>query len=765
MKIVKYYQLIRTLGIALFCAAGLYSIGGLTPANASFFPQLTDQACMAEQAGFALNCTANDVRVSKVDHITNLDGSTPVECTLGQDVTFLADVTITTTANERYDYSVYLPEGSWSAQDSDPTNTCSILLGKTNGPGVDLENGLDACADISKAAGYSATHVYTGEQITMYCRDDDSSGKAEFNYCMAWHNKEGADCSENDPAAPGTPSKCRCDAFDIDVFVKPEPPTIMKSAATPATHTEPGGEYSFNVNFNNPNDYTPIFLTALTDEIDVDGDGTYDLTINLWGATSTGTTDGVYLTETNCTQPANGGEIAASGSYSCMFKVKIIDSHLPFVPDPQLYKDYIKAHLVDINADPVLDGDSCAAFSGAVDGDHCSLEKTVSITNVPPVIDVQKTTNIDQVPESGADVIYTVKVFNLSGDFDDPVTLTSLMDDKFGDLNGKGSCLTGVSIYKGTGNEYICTFTEFISGTGAGSHTNTVTAKAVDDENAEATDNDSATVTINDIPSAITLEKTANPTSVLETGDDPSVTRTVNYTFRVSVDSQVNGQNTVDYVTFTSLTDDKFGTLTGDCMITNTSESGAISATPLLGYVLYPGQWAECVIPEQLKGNAGDSHVNVATVNGIDSDGQPVTDDDNATVTFTPTSPATDLKFAASMLVVLEMHNAGIENVTLNLLTLGGVDVFPGADEAGFRIINAGGDFDGMAYPQCDSGHELGYNGSATDTYACAFTIEFKPGLENTNPISFLNDVVVQVVDDEGADSTSDVTIQVGTAE
>ena len=194
-------------------------------------------------------------------------------------------------------------------------------------------------------------------------------------------------------------------------------------------------------------------------------------------------------------------------------------------------------------------------------------------------------------------------------------------------------------------------------------------------------------------------------------------------------------------------------------------DGNPIAPVSLVGFMLDPGHSASCTITEYLTGNAGDQHVNVATINGIDADNQPVTDDDDATVTFTPTSPATDLKFAASMLVVLEMHNAGIENVTLDLLTLGGFDVFPGADEAGFRIINAGGDFDGMAYPQCDSGHELGYNGSATDTYACAFTIEFKPGLENTDPINFLNDVVVRVVDDEGADSTSDVTIQVGTAE
>ncbi|MCE9687792.1 hypothetical protein LZP73_16550 [Shewanella sp. AS16] len=758
MKRFNCNRLTRALGVTLISSAFLYGATSLTPANASFFPQKMDQACMAEQAGFNLNCTANDVRVSKVDNIKNIDNpGDPVECVLGSEVTFLADVTITTTANERYDYSVYLPEGSWSAQDSNPDNTCSILLGQTDGPGVDLEEGLDACADISKAAGFNPTHLYEAEEITLFCRDDDNSGKAEFNYCMAWHNKTGADCSQDDPAAPGTPSKCRCDSFDIDVFIKPNPPTVVKTLIGTNTHTEPGGEYTYSVSFTNPNTKTALYLTSLSDVIDTGADGSYETTFDLWGATgSAGSTDGLYLTASNCTKPANGGEIAPSGSYSCQFTVHIVDTDLPDDQSPELYNDLIKLSLEDKNGSPVTDGNTCAAVGG-VDGDHCSNVIQVQVTNLPPTISVLKSASPDQVPESGDTVTYTVRVDNTSDTWDSPLLLTSLMDDKFGDLNGKGTCATGG--YIAYNDFYECSFDEFISGSGAGSHTNIATAKAVDNEADEATNSDSETVVINDVPSMIDLIKTANPTSVLETGDDPAVTRAVDYTFEFSVDAAG-----VDKVTFSSLTDTIFGDITGDCMV-DMLNGAPIAPTPLNGFMLLPGEYASCTITEQLKGNAGDVHVNLATIDGVDEDGQPVQDMDDATVTFIPGSPATDMKFAASMLVVLELHNAGIENVNLTLMTVAGVSVFGGADVPGFRLINGGGDFDGVGYAGCVDGQELGYNGSGTDTYSCAFTIEFKPGLENTDPINFLNDVIVRVEDDEGDDSTNDVSIEVHTIE
>ncbi len=765
MKRFNCMQLIRTVCVLLISIASLYGIS--TTANASFFPQQSDQACMAEQAGFDLNCTANDIRVSKVDMIENLDGTTPVECVLGQDVTFRADVTITTTANKRFDYSVYLPEGSYSAQDSNPANECSILLGQNDGPGVDLESGLDACADISKAAGFDETHLYENAVITMFCRDDDNSGKAEFNYCMAWHNKDGADCSELDPAAPGTPSKCRCDAFDIDVFIRPDPPDVDKTLLSTNTRTEPGGLYNFMLSFQNPNSQTSIFLTSLTDKVDKSADGSFETSLDLWGSLDSIdpqdvedglVADGVYLTSSNCSQPANGGEILPSGSYSCEFSVYVVATNLPDDQSPEYFDDVILLALVDKNDDPVAGNHAeCPVSLGAVIGEHCSDKETVNVTNLPPTISVLKTANPGQVPESGGNVTYTVEVTNTSATWDSPLTLTSLMDNQFGDLDGAGSCSTGGSIAYGA--TYSCSFVEFISGSGAGSHMNTVTAKAIDNESDEATANESETVIINDVPSSITLEKTADPIEVLETGDDPAVTRTVDYTFEFAVDG-----SGVDTVTFATLMDNKFGDLTADCWV-DTVDDGPITPEALAGFMLDPGQTASCTIALELTGDADDVHVNLATIDGTDEDGQPVQDMDDATVTFIPADPATDMKFAASLLVVIELTNAGIENVNLTAINVDGENVFANAFNAGFRLFNSGGMFDSIAYPACAEDHELTYNGSPDDTYACAFTIEYIPGLENTDPINALNDIIVEVTDDEGEVVSNQVTVLLQTVE
>ncbi|MCE9687791.1 hypothetical protein LZP73_16545 [Shewanella sp. AS16] len=771
MKRFNCNRLIRALGGALISTAALYA-ASITPANASFW-ELTppDKFCMADAflldgntlSGGTLNCTANDVEITKV---VPLDPN--AVCTPGQVFTFDADVTVKVNANERYDTTFYLPLTSQSPKvvHGPGKRDCSLLISKPGDSGMkaDVDLDGDVCGDITKKYGPDS-YVLQGESLTMLCADEDGDNRADFHYCAAWDNQERNNCTlEEDPFSgqvPNTRSKCNCDTFNIDVFIKPNPPVITKTLVGTGTYPEPGGEYTFNVNFTNTNAQTSIFITGLSDEIDSGADGSYETSLDLWGATgAAGSADGIYLTASNCTQPVdmgNGiGEIAPSGSYSCQFKVHIVDSNLPDDQSPELYDDLIKLALIDKNGDPVTDGDTCSAVDSVI-GDHCSNVVRVNITNLPPSLTMTKTADPDQVPESGADVTYTIRVNNTSADYDSPLEITSLMDDKFGNLDGKGTCAIGGFIP--FGGYYECSFVEFISASGAGSHTNTATAKGKDNEGDEASGSDSETVQINDIPSMITMTKTADPIEVLETGDDPAVSRMVNYTFEFSVDAAG-----VDTVTFSSLTDTVFGDITGDCMV-DMLDGNPIAPTALNGFMLMPGHSASCTIAQNLTGDAGDVHVNVATIDGVDEDGQAVEAMDDATVTFIPGAPATDMAFAASMLVVLELHNAGIENVNLTLLTVGGINVFAGADEAGFRLINGGGNFDSIGYLPCDEGHQLGYNGSGTDTYSCAFTIEFKPGLENTLPINFLDDVVARVEDNEGDDSTNDVSIQVMTAE
>ncbi|MGL5390719.1 MAG: hypothetical protein ACRDA8_04885 [Shewanella sp.] len=766
MKTFQCSHLLRMVRATLIGGAALTGALSIAPAQASFFPQKMDQACMAEQAGFALNCTANDVRVSKVNNIKDLNGQPVVECALGEMVTFLADVTVETTATARYDYSVYLPEGSWSAQDPNPNNECSVLIGQTNGPGVDLEKKQDVCADISKAAGYNPIHVYKAEQITLFCRDDDNSGKAEFNYCMGWHNKDGKDCSETNPAAPGTPSKCRCDSFDINVFVKPNPPKISKTLTSTNTLAESGGEFNFTASFTNTNK-SSLFVQNLYDMVDIDADGSYDTPIDLWGpVVSAGSSDGVYLTASTCKQPANGGEIAAGQSYSCNFTVTVVDRDLPDDQSPQFYNDVIKLNLWDKNKSPVGAPEMCPEVLQALPGDNCSDMLQVKITNLDPSITVKKTPTPAQVPESGGDVTYTVRVTNTAGAYDSPLLLESLVDDKFGDLNGKGTCSLNQAIaYQGY---YECQFTEFISGQGAGEHQNLVTAKAYDDERDEASSSDSALVVISDIPSAITLEKTADPTEVLETGDNPSLLRDVNYTFLFSVKSSIEGQNTVDPVTFSSLVDDRFGELSANCMV-DKKNGQAIAPVSLIGFVLNPGEYASCTIARQLQGTRDAAHTNVATIMGVDADGQGVDAKDDATVNFIPGVYPLRLDFATSLLVVVGITNTDVFNATLTSLKAGNLSVFAEDEDLvnGVKILNSGGTYEGQSYGSCMENTVLSYavDPGLDDTHICAFVIEFSQGLTKTDAIDYANLIVAELVNAKADATTGDVEVKVATQE
>jgi hypothetical protein len=86
-------------------------------------------------------------------------------------------------------------------------------------------------------------------------------------------------------------------------------------------------------------------------------------------------------------------------------------------------------------------------------------------------------------------VTYTVTVTNLTLE---PVSLFSLDDDKFGNLNGVGTCAIGGTIVSGT--PYSCTFTKTLTGAAGTTHTNTVTAVGKDDEGNSVTKTGSATV-------------------------------------------------------------------------------------------------------------------------------------------------------------------------------------------------------------------------------------------------------------------------------
>ena len=174
-------------------------------------------------------------------------------------------------------------------------------------------------------------------------------------------------------------------------------------------------------------------------------------------------------------------------------------------------------------------------------------DAVVTITNTPSSIQVTKSATPTSLPEPGGNATFDVKVKNTSAV--DSVTISSLSDNVYGNLDGKGSCDVPFNLAPGRATPAPSRAPS--RGNAGSSHTDVVTASGTDDDGNPVSDHDDATVTITDVAAAIEVTKTANPTSLPEPGG--------NATFDVKVENL----SAVDSVTISSLSDNVYGNLDG----------------------------------------------------------------------------------------------------------------------------------------------------------------------------------------------------------
>src|SRR5690606_5701230 len=177
----------------------------------------------------------------------------------------------------------------------------------------------------------------------------------------------------------------------------------------------------------------------------------------------------------------------------------------------------------------------------AVDDDNTSATdydtETVTFDDVLPDISVMKTASPTSVPETGGNVTFTFRVTNAGVE---DVTITSLEDNKFGDLAGDADCYVGAILAAGASCSFEATFT-IPAGDVPGSHVNTFTAVGADDDGNTDTADWTETVTYSDVAPLVDLTKTADPLTLPEPGGV--------FTFTLSI------HNTSDeLVTITALT-------------------------------------------------------------------------------------------------------------------------------------------------------------------------------------------------------------------
>ncbi len=249
--------------------------------------------------------------------------------------------------------------------------------------------------------------------------------------------------------------------------------------------------------------------------------------------------------------------------------------------------------------------DNVAASGSDDDGQPVSAqgEATVIVTDRSSSIRVSKTPDPTSVPETGDTVTFTVRVENTSAA--DSVTIDSLVDDTYGDLDGQGTCAVPQTI--AAGEAYECEFGGFVSGDAGESAIDVITASGVDDDGNAISASAEASVTITDVPSSLSVIKTADPSEVAEPGRD------VTFTVRIE------NTSAVDSVTVKSLVDDVHGDL---------DEEGTCSVPQTIA----AGEFYECTFSAFVGGDVGESEMDTVTASGTDDDDQPVSAQGSVTV-------------------------------------------------------------------------------------------------------------------------------------
>ncbi len=187
---------------------------------------------------------------------------------------------------------------------------------------------------------------------------------------------------------------------------------VVSKVANPDTLSEPGGWVTFTVRVNNTSSVDGVTLNSLTDDVhgDLNGQGT-------------------------CVLPQ---DIAAANFYECAFSA-----------------------LVSGNAGA---SETDVVTAAGVDDDGNALQAqdsaTVTIVDVPPTLWSMRWSNRLRFRNR----VVTVDVYGKSNEHElvDVLALTGLTDDRYGDLEGTGTCLLPQTL--AVGGSYACEFNVTIMG-------------------------------------------------------------------------------------------------------------------------------------------------------------------------------------------------------------------------------------------------------------------------------------------------------------
>ncbi len=389
--------------------------------------------CLQDEFGSKkLNCTANDVTVSFVDNVRDLNGHALPSCTPNSHFSFVADFHVVTTATSRQNIGIYFQTagGSTALKGTCSDNIISPLHAAANpldtvqlGSATynEVDPSPDNCGDTTSAH----PEVVTIEVDNVLCVAAAGSNPpvVALPNCTSWQQNSGIVC-QSDPssgwpwvkgALPGTVSKCSCDnGFTVPIAVQSPSTTVKKSCTTANStglntscsldDTGSPGTVTYTVEVDNTSNFGNLTLNRVCD--------------NVFGtiAKATGQPDCAPGTATatpvSCTLPAT---IAAGGNFQCTFTAS--------QPEGSIVMDIASANGVGVDGTP---------FSGT--------SNSVTVTSAEAASTATTSKTLVSTTAGCATVRYGVDVHNTSA-ADEVLTLSALSDSQYGNITtlGKGS--------------------------------------------------------------------------------------------------------------------------------------------------------------------------------------------------------------------------------------------------------------------------------------------------------------------------------------
>lgn len=344
-----------------------------------------------------------------------------------------------------------------------------------------------------------------------------------------------------------------------------------------------------------------------------------------------------------------------TSSSEILTNVRITDSLVPDCSfDPPLGFNLAPGDSRDY---PCSFPDVQAAFAGVATVEATALTSGSAISAADvgwvELLDLQATIRNDpaSVPEPGSLVTFTITVNN-GGSI--PLTLRSLATNQFGDVMnagnplieaGSNSCLPSPTppSLPPSGGVFECSFVAAVAGQPSNfSVILTAAAESGNGDEISATTN--TTVTITDLPSAVTVNVTADPPFV------PAPRGTVTYSVRLVNSSEV------DSIRINSLRDSILGDLNG--------QGNCVLPTSLIS----AGGSYQCSFSDELRGEVGDTIERTITAAGVDDDPTPNPVSNSLVVSVSMTEKEAEQIFLATVADdVVEPNNSCTEAYPVQL--------------------------------------------------------------------------------------------------